>query len=71
MSESHSAGLPNPLPASRAFVVQFGAGVGPDSILSGRIEHIVSGSERRFSSAAELVAVLLEMLNAPQPDSTQ
>jgi hypothetical protein len=50
------------LPSELAFVVQFGAGTGPtDEVAAGRIEHVVSGRQRRFASAAELLAALREL----------
>lgn len=59
----HAAGLPNPLPAELAFVVQFGTPSAPaDEIAAGRIEHVVSGRQRRFANAAELLVALREML---------
>lgn len=70
----HAAGLPNPLPAELAFVVQFGTGTGPTGeIAAGRIEHVVSGRQRRFANAAELLAALREMVTqaAPQPNANE
>jgi len=62
---TRATGLPNPLPTELAFVVQFGAAPGPtDEITAGRIEHVVSGRQRRFADAAELLAALREMLTA-------
>jgi len=62
-----NGGLPTPLPVELAFVVQFGAGTGPiDPITAGRIEHIVSGRQRRFTNSEELLVALREMLPPPQ-----
>ena len=70
MSEQRTANLPNPLPAEFAFVVQFGAANQPaEQPLIGRIEHIVSGRQRRFSNAAELLSALEEMLIASRRES--
>lgn len=65
-----SAGLPNPLPTELAFVVQFGVGTGPtDAIAAGRIEHVVSGRQRRFASEMELLTALREMAAEAAPQS--
>ena len=70
MNDQTSPGLPNPLPAAFAFVVQFGAASGPaDELLNGRIEHIVSGCQRRFNNAAELLRALQEMLTASRQEN--
>ena len=52
-----------PLPAERAFVVQLRAQLDPaGNLIVGRVEHLASGSEARFTSAAELVAFITEVL---------
>jgi hypothetical protein len=55
---------PNPLPARRALVLQFGPAM-PDGSLSfqGRVEHIASGRAECFSSEQELRKVLVELLS--------
>jgi hypothetical protein len=51
-----------PLPPERAFVVQLRAQTDPArDLFIGRLEHIASGEARRFSSAAELLALIAEM----------
>ena len=63
MSEQQSGGLPNPIPPRLAFVIQFVASAAPaDEHMSGRIEHIISGRQRPFSNANELLSGLREML---------
>jgi hypothetical protein len=67
-TRSPASGLPNPLPTELAFVVQFGAGTGPaDEIAAGRIEHVVSGRQRRFANAQELLVALREMATSVAP----
>ncbi|MGH7963730.1 MAG: hypothetical protein ACRERD_18210 [Candidatus Binatia bacterium] len=55
---------PSPLPAQRAFVVQFRAEAeverGP---FVGRVEHVVSGESTRFHSLEELVAFLARVVS--------
>jgi hypothetical protein len=52
-----------PLPAQRAFVVQFSAQTQVDlGRFAGRIEHVVSGHARRFETLDELLACLVQML---------
>ena len=55
---------PNPLPANRALVLQFGPAM-PDGRVSfrGRVEHIASGRAEFFSSEQELRKVLAELLS--------
>jgi len=58
-----SAEAARPLPARRAFVVQFG--VQTDVELGrfvGRVEHVVSGHARRFQTLEELAGSLVQML---------
>jgi hypothetical protein len=57
-----------PLPAERAFVVQFRAqtAAGAD-IFVGRIEHMASGEATRFGSAEDLLAFVAKMLAPMQP----
>jgi len=44
-----------PLPANRAFVVQFeGATAGQAAAIAGRVEHVTSGHRVRFQSWEEL-----------------
>lgn len=55
-----------PLPADRAFVVQFrpSAGSGP-APFAGRIEHIASGAAGPFASVEELVGFVTQVLTPP------
>ena len=70
MSDQPPPGLPNPLPAALAFVVQFAAAsVAADEHMAGRIEHVVSGRQRRFSNAVELLSALQEMLTASKRET--
>src|SRR5215468_3196254 len=76
----HNGGTPmiptaetaRPLPARRAFVVQFRAQTQVDlSRFAGRIEHVVSGHARRFETLDELVECLVQMLvtlGTPPPE---
>jgi hypothetical protein len=59
-----------PLPAERAFVVQFRApaDVGGD-VFVGRVEHIASGTTARFGSAEELITFITRVLVPGSPDS--
>ena len=58
-----SAEAARPLPAQRAFVVQFSAQTNVElGRFASRIEHVVSGHARRFQSLEELVASLVQML---------
>jgi hypothetical protein len=60
-----SAEAARPLPAQRAFVVQFSAQTNVElSRFAGRVEHVVSGHARRFQTLEELVASLVQMLTA-------
>jgi hypothetical protein len=53
------------LPANRAFVVQFRAPqAGRPLAVEGRVEHLVSGQEMRFTSWDQLVAFITRMLTA-------
>ena len=55
------------LPANRAFVVQFRTPpTGIPGAYEGRVEHLVSGQETRFSSLAELLAFMRRILAAVQ-----
>ena len=54
-----------PLPARRAFVVQFSAQTQVElGWFAGRVEHVVSGHARRFQTLEELVGCLVQMLVA-------
>ena len=56
-------GAARPLPARRAFVVQFSAQTQVElGQFAGRIEHVVSGHARRFQTLDELVGCLVQML---------
>jgi len=56
-----------PLPAERAFVVQFRAGGQPGkSLFVGRAEHIASGDAARFGSVEELTAFIEKVLAPPR-----
>jgi len=63
------AGVPGseaPLPAERAFVVQLRAQPDPaGNLIVGRAEHITSGAEARFTSAADLIAFITRVLARP------
>jgi hypothetical protein len=60
-----SAEAARPLPARRAFVVQFSAQTNVElGRFAGRVEHVVSGHARRFQTLDELVGCLVEMLVA-------
>jgi hypothetical protein len=55
------------LPANRAFVVQFRTPpTGIPGSYEGRVEHLVSGQEARFSSLEELLAFMRRILAAVQ-----
>ena len=55
------------LPANRAFVVQFRTPpIGAPCTDEGRVEHLVSGQEARFSSIEELLAFMRRILAAVQ-----
>jgi hypothetical protein len=57
-----------PLPAERAFVVQFRAQADPSGdLFVGRAEHIASGAEARFGSAEELIAFITKVLAPAGP----
>jgi hypothetical protein len=52
-----------PLPAERAFVVQFRAPAAPGEVLfAGRAEHIASGAAARFHSTEDLIAFITKVL---------
>ena len=58
-----SAETARPLPARRAFVVQFSAQTQVDlGRFAGRVEHVVSGHARRFQTLDELVGCLVQLL---------
>jgi hypothetical protein len=58
-----SAETARPLPAHRAFVVQFSAQTNVElGRFAGRVEHVVSGHARRFQTLEELVGCLVQML---------
>lgn len=51
-------------PTSRAFLVQFPRDVDPSgSGVRGRIEHITTGRSKRFATADDLFAFVLEVMN--------
>lgn len=53
------------LPAKFTYVIQFGSeAADPSRPICGRIEHVVSGRQQRFYSAAEMLTVIEEMLDA-------
>ena len=55
-----------PLPAERAFVVQFRAQADPSGeLIVGRAEHVASGAAVRFGSAEELIGFITDVLAAP------
>lgn len=55
--------LPPPLPANRAFVVQFrDQPAGEPPACEGRVEHLVSGQTARFASQDELWAIIHRIL---------
>lgn len=59
--------LPRPLPANRAFVVQFRAqpaGQPPDC--EGRVEHLVSGQATRFAAQDELWTFITRVITEVQ-----
>ena len=59
-----------PLPAERAFVVQFRAQPDPTGdVLVGRAEHVASGDAARFGSAAELIEFIAKVLARPRGGS--
>jgi hypothetical protein len=56
-----------PLPAERAFVVQLRAQPDPaGNLIAGRAEHIASGAAARFTSAADLIAFIAQVLAPPR-----
>jgi hypothetical protein len=56
------------LPADRAFVIRFRAGVDPtQERLDGRIDHVVSGRGLRFTSYAEALAFMQRVLTEARP----
>jgi len=58
-----SAEAARPLPAQRAFVVQFSAQTNVElGRFDGRVEHVVSGHARCFQTLEELVVSLVQML---------
>lgn len=55
-----------PLPAERAFVVQFRAAANPrKDLFVGRAEHIASGDATSFGSVEELTAFIEKVLALP------
>lgn len=62
MDRQSSPPCSTPLPAKFTFVVQFGADAKTNQQLTGRVEHVVSGQQRRFANFEELVAALTAML---------
>lgn len=58
-----------PLPANRAFVVQFQAqSAGESPCCQGRVEHLASGQAARFASQGELWAFISRTLTELQDD---
>ena len=53
-----------PLPAKFTFVIQFGADAETSPQLTGRIEHVISGRQRRFANIEEMVAALAGMIGS-------
>ena len=61
-----------PLPADRAFVLQFKPAAHDGSCgYAGRVEHIASGLVERFYSSEELSAKLKVILNQQKPGSVE
>lgn len=59
------------LPAERAFVVQLRADADPaHGVVSGRIEHVVSGAVALFESVEELVDWMGHVVARPTESST-
>lgn len=57
----------SPLPANRAFVVQFTALTSlPQQQAAGRVEHIVSGQSAHFQSLEELLAFIAQVFEQKQ-----
>jgi hypothetical protein len=56
---------PRTLPADRAFVVHFAATPGPGRRLTGRVEHLASGTFTLFASLRGLLAFFAQRLEAP------
>jgi hypothetical protein len=53
-----------PLPANRAFVVQFQAVNAKDkNVFQGRIEHLASGRAEHFGDVTELRSIISELLS--------
>ena len=56
------------LPADRAFVIRFSAGIDPTlERLDGRIDHVVSGRGVRFGSYAEVLTFMQRVLAESRP----
>lgn len=56
------------LPAHAAFVVQLGRVRDPDEFrFVGRLEHILSGRQARFSSQAEMIEAIRRLLQETDP----
>ena len=62
----------SPLPYEKAFVVQFSAETdAPLENAAGRVEHLQTGRQARFTSAVELLASLRALLaDGPPPSSS-
>ena len=64
-----------PLPARRAFVVQFSAQTQVElGRFAGRVEHVVSGHARRFQTLDELLGCLVQLLvtfGTPPPEGRE
>jgi hypothetical protein len=70
MSDDHGSGadLHHALPANRAFVVQFRASEESSAgVVGGRIEHLMSGSAKRFDTWAECGEFVEKTLTALEP----
>ncbi len=62
--------LPPPLPANRAFVVQFRAQpAGESSHCEGRVEHLITGQTARFASRDEFWEFIYRVLTEVQDHS--
>jgi hypothetical protein len=60
-------------PSRRAYVLKLRCDAGPD-VLAGRLENLVTGEQREFASAGELLLVIESAIEAseqePPPEST-
>jgi len=61
-----------PLPAERAFVVQFRAQADPSrELFVGRAEHFASGAAVRFGSPEELIGFITDVLAGRDPSARE